>query len=104
MPQRVVALVLVKQCGQREDDQVIAVCLVEKSAPVVTPKAGYSVPELRMLISCLGDQRSHPGEEKRRIIETVLSSDFECFPRGRQRRDSACADGTVIRHDSENPF
>jgi hypothetical protein len=99
-----ITLVLMKNSGQSENDQVIAVRLVNESAPIITSKAWNTLPELGMSIISFGDHRSKPHENERRIVEGVLGSNPKSLLGGGGRRDRSSADGAVIRHNAEDSF
>src|SRR6185437_5078510 len=101
-PHCVIAFVLMKDGRHGEDDEIIAVCFVNETAPVIAPETGHAFAELRVRVLRLGYSRSESSKDEGRVIEAVLGSNFEGFQRSGRRGNCAGADGTVIRHDTQD--
>jgi len=99
-----IPLVLAKHRRQCEDHPVVAVGLIEVTAPIIAPVAGNSLPQLGMRVCALSDQRRQAHKDKRGIIKAVLGGDDECLLRCGRRRNCARAHRAIVGHDAQNPL
>ncbi len=100
--QGIVTLVLMENCGQGKDDQVVAIRLIDETSPIIPPEAGQAFAQLRVCICSFRQQRGDAHEDKRRVVKTVLGGEDKSLPWCRWRRDHPGADGAEIRHDTED--
>ena len=100
----IVALVLMEDGRQGEDDQIIPVGLVEKAAPVISPEASHAFAKLRVRVRPLSQQRGDAHKDKRRIVEAVLRGDLECLPGRWRRRNRPRAHSAIVGHDAQDSF
>ena len=66
-----------KDRRQHEKYQIVSVRSAGKPSPIIPAEAAYAFPKVPVSVGSLGNQRIDSAEEKRRVIEVVLSGDFE---------------------------
>jgi len=98
----VIALVLMKNGGQGEDDEVVSIGFVEEAAPIISAEAWHALPELRMRIRSLSNHGSQANEDEGGIVEGVFGGDDEGLLGSGRRSNGAGTDGAEIRHDTED--
>src|SRR5579871_4509374 len=64
VPHRKIAGVLMKNSGQRKNNQVVPIRLIDKATPVILPVAANTFSQRRMRVRCLGEQRSNSHEHE----------------------------------------
>src|ERR1700678_1023923 len=98
----VVAVVLMGDRRHDEFDEVVFTGLVDEGVPKIPAIGGGSLMKFRCGVGGLGVTCEQRGQEKRGIVEAVLSGGEELFFYALRRQMDVGADRTKVRNDAED--
>lgn len=100
----VIALVLMKDGGHGEDDEIVPDSFVGETAPVISAVSGHAFAKLRMSVGPFRHGGSDSDKDERGVVETISRGDDEGLLRAGWRRQCSGTDRAEIRHDTEDSF